>query len=128
VSQIDPLNDLSEYLAIRIEDKYNSSYYPFEKVWRCQKRDTVFEGCRIKGYYIKIDVWCDENGYTIHFWDNQGKDVVKDFQERIDILKDFEPFGEGTSKIKKRYNAFTEKEIFDFLDKILKTLKNMKEN
>lgn len=122
------LNDLSEYLAIRVEDKYKSSCYPFEKISRYQKRDTVFEGCRINKYYIKIDVWCDENGYTIHFWDNQGKDIVKDFQEKIDLLQDFEPFGEGTSNIKKRYDAFSEEEIFDFLDKMLAILKNMKEN
>jgi len=120
------LNDLPECLAIRIEEKYSANCFPFSKVWRYKNRDTVFEGCKIDEYYIKIDVWCDEKGYTIHFWDNQGLDIIEDFKNKIEVLSDFEIYGEGTSNIKKRFEGLQEEKVFSFIDEIKNELKKRK--
>jgi PD-(D/E)XK nuclease superfamily len=120
------LNDLPEYLAIRIEDKYVTNCFPFEKVWRYKGRDAVFEGCKIEEYYIKIDVWCDEKGYTIHFWDKEGLDIIEDFKNKIEVLSDFEIYGEGTSNIKKRFEGLQEEKVFSFIDEIKNELKKRK--
>ncbi|GJM33176.1 MAG: hypothetical protein DHS20C18_21770 [Saprospiraceae bacterium] len=122
------LNDFPEYLAIRIEDRYKENCHPFKKIWRYQKRDAVFEAFEFDDYYIKIDVWCDENGYTVHFWDTNGKDVISDFKKRIAVLSDFEIYKEGTGNIKKRFHAFEEAELFKFIDEIIKELKLFKKN
>lgn len=120
------LNDLPEYLAIRIEEKYVNNCFPFAKIWRYKNRDTVFEGCKIGNYYIKIDVWCDEKGYTVHFWDNQGLDIIEDFKNQIEALSEFEIYGEGTSNIKKRFEGIEEDKIFSFLDEVIKELRKRK--
>ncbi len=123
------LNDLPEYLAIRIEDKYKERCYPFKKIWRHKLRDTVFEGFEIKGLYLKLDIWCDIDGYTAHFWEtrNTDFDISSEFKDKIKILSDFNIHNNEKNNIKRRFKIFEEEELFVFIDNLLVELKNMNE-
>ena len=75
------LNELPEYLAIRIEDKYKNNCYPFQKIWRYKLSDTVFEAFQMENLYLKLDVWCGDYGYKAIFWNpqNENYDIKEDF-------------------------------------------------
>ncbi len=124
------LNDLPEYLAIRIEEKYKGNCFPFEKIWRHKKRDTVFEACRIGDLYLKLDIWCDMNGYTAHFWkpNDPEYDITTEFKNKYDFLSDFYIHNNEKNNIKKSFEIFEESELFDFVDKLLLILKEIKNN
>ena len=124
------LNELPEYLAIRIEEKYKNNCYPFKKIWRYKQRDTVFEGCEINDLYLKLDIWCDENGYTVHFWrpNVPDYDISKEFKNKLDILKEFSIHNNEINNIKRHFDIFEEDKLFDFIDNLLEELKKIKEN
>lgn len=123
------LNDLSEYLAIRIEEKYKEHCYPFKKIWRYKQRDTVFEGFEINDLYLKLDIWCDENGYTIHFWrpNTPDYDISAEFKNKYDFFEGFYIHNNEKNNIKKHFDIFQEEELFEFIDKLLVVLKEIKE-
>lgn len=122
------LNDLPEYLAIRIEDKYKNHCYPFKKIWRYKQRDTVFEAFEKDDLYLKLDVWCDENGYTVHLWNpnNPTFDMVSQFVDKFVIFSDFDIHDNLSSNIKRRFDISEENQLFDFIDELLKILKTIK--
>jgi hypothetical protein len=118
------LNDLPEYLAIRIEDKYKSNCYPFQKIWRYQKSDTVFEAFEMENLYLKIDVWCGESGYKAFFWNprNENYDIKEDFKD-IDILKNLENDNGKKNSIVKQFMLFEEDLLYAFIDELINVLK-----
>ena len=122
------LNDFPEYLAIRIEEKYKENCYPFNKIWRYQKRDAVFEGCEINDLYFKLDIWCDVNGYTAEFWETKNVDynISTEYKEKLEILSDFKIHNNEINKIKKHFNIFEEETLFEFIDELLKRLNEIK--
>jgi hypothetical protein len=119
------LNDFPEYLAIRIEERYKENCHPFKKIWRYQKRDTVFEGCEINELYFKLDIWCDVNGYTVHFRETKNSDynISTEYKEKLEILSDFKIHNNEINNIKKHFNIFEEETLFEFIDKLLIELK-----
>lgn len=119
------LNDFPEYLAIRIEERYKENCYPFKKIWRYQKRDAVFEGCEINELYFKLDIWCDVNGYTVHFWETKNSEynISTEYKEKLEILSDFKIHNNEMNNIKKHFNIFEEETLFEFIDKLLVELK-----
>lgn len=75
------MNDLPEYMAIRLEDRYKENHSPFAKVWRYKGTDMVFEGYTIGTLYFKMDIWCNEEGYYVHFWEpNEQCDILEYFE------------------------------------------------
>ncbi len=124
------LNDLPEYLAIRIEEKYKEKCYPFKKIWRYKQRDTVFEAFEITDLYLKLDIWCDVNGYTVHFWkpNDSDYDITTEFKEKFEILSEFNIHNNEKNNIKKYFEIFEEDKLFDFIDKLLDELRKIKEN
>lgn len=122
------LNDLPEYLAIRIEDKYKNHCFPFKKIWRYKQRDTVFEAFEKDDLYLKLDIWCDENGYTVHLWNpnNPTFDMVSQFVDKYVIFSDFNIHDNLSSNIKRRFDISEENQLFDFIDELLKILKTIK--
>lgn len=121
------LNDLPEYLAIRIEERYKGHCYPFSGIWRYKNRDTVFEGFELENLYLKMDIWCSENGYKVHFWNSKddGYDIKKNLPFILS-LKDFNYEGANICNVEK-YFAFDEEEIlFEFIDNLLIELKAFK--
>ena len=121
------LNDLPEYLAIRIEDKYKNHCYPFKSIWRYKGRDTVFDGFELGDLYFKLDIWCWEDGYTVYFWEQNHKDCeIKDIFQDIEVLNDFKYHSDSKNSTVKRFNLFDEEILFDFIDNLLSALKNKK--
>ncbi len=128
------LNDLPEYLAIRIEDKYKSHCYPFKNVERYKQADTVFNACELGNLYLKLDVWCSENGYNVSFWappyhnklQSENYDIKDDFKD-IEILNEFEYENNQKYRIIKHFD-FDENSLFDFIDKFLTVLTEKKKN
>jgi len=120
------LNDLPEYLAIRIEDRYKNKCYPFKNIWRYQKRDTVFDGFVLSDIYIKMDIWCSENGYEIHFWNRDNLDFdVKEYFVDIRSFKDFSYHADKKHSIIKTFNFNEEEKLFHFVDTLLDELKDL---
>jgi len=123
------LNDLPEYLAIRIEDKYKNHCSPFKSIWRYKQRDTVFEAFEIDDLYLKLDIWCDENGYTVHFWrpNVSTYDISNEFKNKYEIFSGFNIHNNEINNIKKHFDIFDEEKLFDFIDELLIILKKIKE-
>lgn len=124
------LNDLPEYLAIRIEDKYKDRCFPFKKVWRYKQRDTVFEAFEIDDLYLKLDVWCDENGYTVHLWEphNPEYDITAELTSKFDFFEGFIIHSNEKFNVKKRFNIFEEDKLFNFIDNLLYELGEIKKS
>lgn len=118
------LNDLPEYLAIRVEDKYKNNCYPFQKIWRYKLSDTVFEAFQMENLYLKLDIWCGEYGYKAIFWNpqNENYDIKEDFKD-IDILKDLDYDNGKKYSIVKQFLLFEEELLFSFIDQLLDVLK-----
>lgn len=123
------LNDLPEYLAIRIEEKYKGHCYPFPNIGRWKQRDTVFYVFENKGMRLKLDIWCDIDGYTVHFWDEKdiNFDIKNEFANKIEMLSEFNVHNNEKNNIKRHFEIFEEEKLFKFIDKLLVELKKIKE-
>lgn len=123
------LNDLPEYLAIRIEEKYKENCYPFANIFRYKQRDTVFNAFEIGDLLIKLDVWCDVDGYTVHFWETEKADfdITAEFKDKIKVLSEFNIHNNEINNIKKRFDVFDEEKLFSFIDNLLIELSKIKE-
>lgn len=119
------LNELPEYLAIRIEDKYKNNCFPFQRIWRYKQSDTVFEGFQMENLYLKLDIWCGEYGYKAIFWNpqNENYDIKMDFKE-VDILNNLQYDNGKKYSIVKHFYLFEEELVFNFIDEILLVLKD----
>jgi len=118
------LNDLPEYLAIRIEDKYRNNCSPFDKIWR-KGTDAVFEGFHFKDLYFKLDIWNDGQNHTAQFWEAHDQDCnVKEIFKDIEALSDFESKNGNPNSIKKYFSILDEEKLFEFIDNLLTELKN----
>ena len=117
------LSDLPEYLAIRIEDKYKGNCFPFQKIWRYQKNDTVFEAFEMDNLYLKLDVWCGEFGYKLFFWNprNENYEIKEDFKN-IDILRNLENDNGKRNSVVKHFKLFEEELLFAFIDELKNVL------
>lgn len=122
------LNDLPEYMAIRIEDRYKDRCYPFKNVWRYQRRDTVFEEFTMENLYLKLDVWCGLDGYKIHFWNpkDDNYDMKKQLEEHITSTSAFEYDNGKINNIIRFFNFNEEEHLFNFIDELKVELKKLK--
>jgi len=123
------LNDLPEYLAIRIEDKYKNHCYPFKNIWRYKQSDTVFEEFINDNNYFKLDVWCYENGYTTQFWCKDADyDISSEYKDKFEFFSGFSIHNNEKNSIKKHFDIFEEDKLYEFIDNLLDLLKKIKEN
>lgn len=123
------LNDLPAFLAIRIEEKFKNSYYPFAKIWRYKDRDTVFDGFKINDLYFKMDIWCNETQYDVYLWNpnDESFDIAAYFKE-IKLLSDFKVYNGLINNIVKHYDVFDDEALFDFITSLLKALSDFKDS
>lgn len=119
------LNELPQYLANKIKDKYQSRCSPFKNIWIFKKTDAVFEGCEIDSYYIKIDIWVHIDRFDVLFGDRAGKDIKENLIEKIEVLSDFHHWNNKNSYMKS-FSLTEEEKIYEFLDKILPELAEIK--
>lgn len=127
------LNDLPIYLAHRIFVKYNNRCAPFSKVWLYtpnNPRDAVFEGAVVLGLYIKMDIWCSEDGYEVLFYspdDRQPDETVfNEIRNKVNSLNDFSDVLDEKCKITKNFDFKDETRLYSFIDSILIELSKMK--
>ena len=122
------LNELPEYLAIRIENKYKNNCYPFKKIWRYKSTDTVFEAFEKENLYLKLDIWCTENGYRVHFWNphNTEFDMLHELNH-FNSLSNFNYNNEEKNNIITDFDINSENKLFDFIDLLIAELKIYKE-
>jgi hypothetical protein len=127
ISIRDMLNDLPQYLANRIEDKYKENCHPFIRIWRHKLIDVVFEGFKINGNYFKMDIWCFENKYVVYFWESETTDFdIKAFcNQRVNSVSDFVIHNNEISKLKKEFSTLNEQELFKFIDQLLSELRTL---
>jgi len=122
------LDNLPQYLAIRIEDKYKEQCAPFEKLWRYKDLDALFEGCKINNHNFRLDIWCSETGYVVYFWENEDLNFdIKEFckTNNINAVSDFQVQNE-ISKLKKVFSPLDELGIFKLIDTLLNELRTLK--
>ncbi len=125
------LNDLPNYLSLRIQDKFGGRYYPFSKISIYSSHDTVFEGAIVSNICLKMDVWCDENGYDLLFWSPDHNASVEDFDNligQIDPLKDFEKKADTQNQVYKHFDFKDEPGLYGCINSILVSLTAMKKN
>lgn len=119
------LNDLPGYLALRIMDKYGTACAPFSKVWLYKSEDAVFEGATIDGIYLKMDIWCSENGYNVLFWtsdDNIEENRFLQFTKKIHSLDNFEKSADCANRIMRHFDIREEDKLYSLIDSLKREL------
>ena len=117
------LNDLPEYLTIRIEDKYRNNFSPFDKILRWTKNYVIFEGFHFNDFYFKLDIWNDGQNYTAQFWEARDQDCnIKEIFKDIKALSDFESENSNPTIIIKYFSILDEEKLFEFIDNLLSQL------
>ena len=125
----DMLNDLPEYMAKRLVDKFKSNYKPFEKVFlfsTSSKKAAVLNEAIIKDIPISIDIYCNEQGYTIVFFNRQGNIPEEKFADLIKSLKSlngFEKRPNANNQYELRLGFNEEDKVLSFVDDLLKELR-----
>jgi hypothetical protein len=122
------LSDLPEYLAIRLENKYKKNCYPFKSVWRHKLIDTVFEGCEFGNLYLKLDIWCNEDGYKVYFWNPRDAnfDILAEFSS-FEPINIFQYSNGQKNNIYTHFGINSENELIIFIDKLILELTKRKE-
>lgn len=123
------LNDMPAYLALRIQDKFGQSCHPFMKIWIYQSRDAVFEGAVIDGIYLKMDIWCSENGYDAIFWSPEDKGASEEefsgLVSRMDSMKGFRPREGESNSLNQHFGFQEEPRLIATINDILKELAHL---
>lgn len=120
--------ELPEYLASRVQERYQQSHEPFPSIFRHAKIDVVFDDFRYNDEVYKLDVWCFESKYELIFWERNGKqiDIREHLKSTLPQLEEFDINDERLYAVKKEFSFSQEPEMFEFIDGFLKTLKDLK--
>lgn len=124
------LNDLPGYLAIRIQDKFGKQCHPFDKIWIYRNQDAVFEHANIQNIYVKMDIWCYENGYDVLFWtpDHVDETVFSQIVSSIDSLSGFSKKTDSKNRYILHFDFHNEDGLFSFIESLLKELNDSTNN
>lgn len=126
----DMLNDLPEYMAKRIVNKYSSNYKPFEKVFlfsTSSKKAAVLHEAKVKDIPVSIDIYCNEQGYNIIFFNRQGnipEEVFADLKSFLKALNSFEKRPNANNQYELRLGFNEEDKVLSFVDELLKELRS----
>ena len=115
------MNDLPEYMAIRIQDMFINCCSPFSKVWRYKGYDTVFEGAVVDGVYLKLDIICSENGYEVLLWtpNENEQQLFENLIKMMQSVRDFKQKADGGGQIVRYFGFAEEERLVDFIHKFL---------
>lgn len=122
------LKDLPAYLALRIQEKYSSCCNPFDKVWIYKGEDAVFEGAIANGIYLKMDVWCTDQGYDILFWtpDDQIKETeFNSLIAKFAVLGSFLKASDCKYRVTKHIKISEESVLYSIIDNLLVGLRDI---
>ena len=126
----DMLNDLPEYMAKRIVDEFSSNYEPFEKVFlfsTSSKKAAVLHEAKKNDISFSVDIYCNELGYEIVFFNRQGNIPEEDFANLKNSLKDALNGFEKRPNVNNQYElrlAFNEEDkVHSFIKELLNKLR-----
>ena len=126
----DMLNDLPEYMAKRIVDEFSSNYEPFEKVFlfsTSSKKAAVLHEAKKNDISFSVDIYCNELGYEIVFFNRQGNIPEEDFANLKDSLKDalngFEKRPNVNNQYELRLGFNEEDKVHSFIKELLNKLR-----
>lgn len=126
----DMLNDLPEYMAKRIVDKYSSNCEPFEKVFlfsTSSQKAAVLHEAKVKEILISVDIYCSVQGYTIVFFNRQGNIPEDEFQgikNSLDSLKDFKKRIKENNQYEFCLRFNEEDKVISFVNNLLNELRS----
>ena len=126
----DMLNDLPEYMAKRIVDKYSSNYEPFEKVFlfsTSSQKAAVLHEAKVKEILISVDIYCSVQGYTIVFFNRQGnvpEDKFQGLKNSLDSLKDFKKRIKENNQYEFCLRFNEEDKVISFVNNLLSELRS----
>ena len=126
----DMLNDLPEYMAKRIVDKYSSNYVPFEKVFlfsTSSQKAAVLHEAKVKEILISVDIYCSVQGYTIVFFNRQGNIPEDEFQgikNSLASLKDFKKRIKENNQYEFCLRFNEEDKVISFVNNLLNELRS----
>lgn len=112
------MNELPQYMAQRIIEKYRDACDPFSKVWLYGKDCVVFGETIIGEMSLKVEVQCSVCGYGIvlYLWekDETHLDIFHQLVNRIHILKEF-----NLNEVSEQsYCNFTKNYAFTYEEKV----------
>ena len=123
------MNELPNYMALRIQDKFGARCHPFSKLWIYGNHDAVFEGAVVDNIYLKMDIWCYEFGYDVLFWSPEDKNASEnEFKMLINSIKSLDGFvaKEGTkNQMIKQFMFKEEDSLFSFINDLLDELSKL---
>lgn len=126
----DMLNDLPEYMAKRIVDEFSSNYEPFEKVFlfsTSSKKAAVLHEAKKNDISFSVDIYCNELGYEIVFFNRQGNIPEEDFAHLKNSLKDalngFEKRPNVNNQYELRLGFNEEDKVHSFIKELLNKLR-----
>lgn len=126
----DMLNDLPEYMAKRIVDEFSSNYEPFEKVFlfsTSSKKAAVLHEAKKNDISFSVDIYCNELGYEIVFFNRQGNIPEEDFANLMNSLKDalngFEKRPNVNNQYELRLGFNEEDKVHSFIKELLNKLR-----
>lgn len=128
------LNELPEYLASRIHNRYMTNYSPFTKFCHYKESIIIFDGFalnREKNSY-KLDVECYESGYDLYFRSNRdcpnSEKNIKAIFPNFESLRDFQSEdGNNISDLFLHLGFNEEEKVIHIIDTLLKELSKMKQ-
>ena len=125
----DMLNDLPNYMALRILKQFGANYFPFSKIILWKPNVVIIEGWN--KLYLKLEIICsnDDGHYDVLFWVSNNQ--IEAFESLINSLKSLENFQKSSDEdwrvcYKKRFNFEKEKELFGFIESLKKELQERK--
>ena len=118
------IDEMPEYMAIRLQDQYADRHEPFNKIWR-EGRNFILSQFEYKGAYIRLDVWCDLNGYLLHVADTKegGANIGQALGKSIPNIELFSRHRGLESNLKRRFGRTCEKELTACIDSMLENFK-----
>jgi hypothetical protein len=126
----DMLNDLPEYMAKRIVDEFSSNYEPFEKVFlfsTSSKKAAVLHEAKKNDISFSVDIYCNELGYEIVFFNRQGNIPEEKFANLKNSLKDalngFEKRPNVNNQYELRLGFNEEDKVHSFIKELLNKLR-----
>lgn len=124
------MEELPEYLAIRIEDKYKNNCHPFKEVSRDGSiiNFNGFEFAEIDfGIQIEFGTDPESKKYLVNFWakNDDEYNMIEEFRDEFELLNSFELYEDSVNDICKYFNFHEENELFAFLDEFRIILKDL---
>ena len=118
------MNDLPEYMAIRIQEMFKNSCSPFSKVWRYKGSDAVFECAIVNGVYLKLDIICSENGYEVLLWtpNENEQQLFENLIKMMQSIRDFKQKSDSGGQIVRYFRFAEEEKLVDFIQELLSEL------